>query len=1508
MRIRRRTLAYAALGVVIAAGLVIAVGVGWVVKTRSGQSFVREQIEKRLTNAVNGKAYIGRISGDLLSAPTIDSIEIRDADDSVLVATGRVSFKYTLGDAWRGTIALRDVTVEHPFIHLRRLAAGGWNYKVAFKRDTARKAPAGERKPGSPITIDGLTLRNGTFRWTEPWTPNDWLRGPQRDSAIRATLARKDINVKRSGSGYVRARDWTSLNADIPRLRVRHPDSAGVAVQIERLDVDEFDPAFKIRKARGLVAIVNDSVRLDLGSFRLPGSEGSARGVIVNKGGLSVAVRVEGDTVSLADVAWLYPTFPTEGGGRMTLDIRKARTGKVTEYALSKLDVHTTRSRLRGAMTFGVGERMLRLTDVDLDLAPVDFQLFEQFAGAPLALPWAGQLRGRVRGPGGPLDRFVIDTVGVAFTDANVPGVVNRFRGAGEVDIVRTAYTAFHDFALDIEHFDLRTLQAVNPDFPPLKGAIAGTARLDSVWTDVRFGDLDLRYLVDTLTSRFNGAGRMTLGEDAVTYDLALTGGPFSLDALAETYPNIPARGPLTGPFTVRGTLANLAVTADMQGAAGRVRVDLRIDGLAPGYGANGIVELFDVDPSRLLVDAPRADGRVTAMFEIGLRGDSIANLDGGARATFGTTTFRGVNVNRGRLALAFEDGLMRIDSARIESPAFTLDATGGLGLRRDRRDSVRIIARADSLGGLRAWLAPSKGGGALDTLRGDLTLNARLTGNVDSLDAIAEIHANGVVYGATTTKTFTIDADVADILGQRIGRVTFTADSLVTGGLRLRSLTADAELAADNRARVITRIRSATGPALDGGADVAWDSTSVRARIDSLSLAVRENRWELARPATLVSSNGTFTLDTLELRGNADAELTLAVALPDSGAARAGLRADAFPLGDLGALLQMPLPLSGRAALVADLSGTRDAPRVTFRVTAQETTVGETRIEGVVANGQYADRALAIDANVRRGDVSLLTARATLPIDLTLRPVEKRMLDSPITGSIIADSTDLAVIETFSPLFSNASGKFDAHLRIGGTWREPRVDGLVEIANGAMTLPRLGVRYTDARVYMRFFGDSVHIDTLSARSDGHARIFGYISVANWADPRFDLRFRTEENGEFHVMNRSGVADIYLATGRNALHLAGRKSRSSLTSDGITVNGSVFVPEAITKRVVEIDDELLARLIDTSTVAYRNLLPAASPAIVRNMQVEGVRILAGDNLRMRSEEANVKLTGELRLRVAARALLEETNMRALTLEGTLSATEGTYRLDLGPVQRTFTVQRGDVQFFADPDIEPAINIDAVHEVRQLDQRSLRQDVQILASITGTLSRLNVRLSSSDPHLSQSDAISYLLTGAPSLSIGGRTSDYATMITRGLFTSLGSVLTGSFGGGIVDEFTVSFAGINEYRGNVRTVGSSVLAGARVGAGFRINDYTTARLDAGLCQIGQFASGNSQGLDPVALADAMGGKIDVRVRTGLTLSFGIEPATSALMCAQGTRARGFVPTPRQFGLDLLKFWRF
>jgi hypothetical protein len=58
----------------------------------------------------------------------------------------------------------------------------------------------------------------------------------------------------------------------------------------------------------------------------------------------------------------------------------------------------------------------------------------------------------------------------------------------------------------------------------------------------------------------------------------------------------------------------------------------------------------------------------------------------------------------------------------------------------------------------------------------------------------------------------------------------------------------------------------------------------------------------------------------------------------------------------------------------------------------------------------------------------------------------------------------------------------------------------------------------------------------------------------------------------------------------------------------------------------------------------------------------------------------------------------------------------------------------------------------------------------------------------------------------------------------------------------------------------------------------------------------------------LTNSIGLKVDYILRPGLTISGGMEPPTSAVLCAQEVSGRGFVATPLQFGLDLFRAWRF
>ena len=89
--------------------------------------------------------------------------------------------------------------------------------------------------------------------------------------------------------------------------------------------------------------------------------------------------------------------------------------------------------------------------------------------------------------------------------------------------------------------------------------------------------------------------------------------------------------------------------------------------------------------------------------------------------------------------------------------------------------------------------------------------------------------------------------------------------------------------------------------------------------------------------------------------------------------------------------------------------------------------------------------------------------------------------------------------------------------------------------------------------------------------------------------------------------------------------------------------------------------------------------------------------------------------------------------------------------------------------------------------------------------------------------------------------------------------------------------------------------------------QVSDKTFVRLDYGCCQVGELISGSNSASD-LSIADALGLKLDYRLNDHYTASIGTDPRTSAVLCASDANARGFAPTPRTFGLDLFRFWRF
>jgi translocation and assembly module TamB len=1481
-------------------------------RTSFGREWVRGQIVE-FAKRVNGRVYVGRLSGGLFGGFTVDSVEIRGPDDSLFIATGRVHATYDVRDLFDQRVLIKSVEVEHPVVRLAKGSDEVWNWRRIFPKG-APKPPRRGPGFGDFIVIDSATVRDGSFILTMPWRPADSLSGARRDSAIAFNLARGDHEVRRVAGGYAQTYRWTRADYASGYVRIADPDSVGRFFDIAALSVEETVPPFSFRNVRGGVRQLGDSAWLAISHWDTPGSTGTGRGKVVWGSDLPIryAVDVTADSVSLKDVAWVYPTLPTTGGGKLRLSIRNdPRDLNVLNYALREIDVRTMRSRLRGAMTFGVGGEVLTVTNVSMRADPIDFGLIRQLNGKDFPYPWAGQITGWVRARGGRLDRFEVDSSHVVFRDANVAGATHEAYGSGGLNILFPAFTRFRAFRVSVEHSDLATFRYLNPEFPPLGGYVRGSALLDSLWYDVRFRNARVAHVDGPAApSEFAGGGRVTVGETFLVYDLDVTAEPLSFTTLARSYPMLPLRGVVRGPLRVQGTSDSLEVAATLAGAAGAVEVNGHVDVFEPSYAARLTGTFRDLDARALLADSAVPPMRLDGAFAGDVRGSSLATLAGPASLTLDRSQLAGVTLFGAAARVAFDAGRVRVDTAAVAAAGVRASAAGALALEAGRRDTLGWSLEVDSLGALRPLLAAAGTAAPPDTLAGTLRLAGTVRGSTaDTLAASATVDAGALAFGGTRARRLRGRTELANVVGGGGGGATLIADSLDAGGVMLlRQARLDASFPDPERGRVTLAATSENGAAIEAGSAVRIDSLGSSGVIDRLALQVPDNRWTLEQSARWRVGEDGVWLDTLLVRGSRAGWLLAHGAAPRADSVSVTFAADSLPLADVSAVAGMTTPLGGSAALNWRVAGSRDEPVMRFDARLDSLQVGAVRLERVVADGRYAD--LRMDATVRLFEDGrpAFTAAASLPLDLALVPVEQRRLDgSPLSVAVRSDSVNLTILEALSRDVQRASGRFQASVDVGGVWSRPRLSGSAVVRDGALSLVSTGVRYSRATADVRLAGDSLRIVRVGVTTGGEragtADVTGLVSVADAANPAFDL---TATMRDFNVVDRTSVGDIHVSTAEGApMRLTGAVSGSRLTGGVVVSRADIAIPELAQKDVVSLDDPEFFKLVDTTLSTNRTLLPKAPPAVVRNLTVDDVNVVMGPDVWLRSTEANINLGGALRVTTARGAA---DAAPALALGGTLATERGTYRLNVGvALQRTFEVERGTLRFFeSDVDINPALDVSAIHTVRQVS--SGRRDVRVRARIGGTLAQPTLTLESADPtlQLSQSELISYLVTGAPSFDVAGQGGTVGSL----LLPSLGGLITSSLGGvaDVIQIETVNSLDRQSGGSLGRTTGS-LLGGTRLAAGWQIGDRQFLSANLGLCQLGNALSGNG-GFSADGLQQSIGLKYEYRFPRALTLSAGLEPSTTAFLCSTSgaTTVRNFVPTPRQFGFDLLRRWEF
>ncbi|HKH93971.1 MAG TPA: translocation/assembly module TamB domain-containing protein, partial [Gemmatimonadaceae bacterium] len=689
--------------------------------------------------------------------------------------------------------------------------------------------------------------------------------------------------------------------------------------------------------------------------------------------------------------------------------------------------------------------------------------------------------------------------------------------------------------------------------------------------------------------------------------------------------------------------------------------------------------------------------------------------------------------------------------------------------------------------------------------------------------------------------------------------------------------------------------------------------------------VGIGASRWSLLAPTRVRNTPAGLTVDSL-LLGNGSARIGGSANIPMNAPVRGHLSAERMPLADIGVLAQLSTPIAGRLGFDLDIAGTRAAPTMTMIGRADSLKVGGLSAEAMRLSGRYASERVAMDATLVRGGRSILDASVDYPIAVTL--FSARSAGDSLHGRIHADSVDLALVEALSPKLKNSTGRLSLDLAVSGEPKRPHVGGVATVRNGTIDIPDVGLRFAniDMRLSVDPRSDSLTVEELrwtSPASAGTGSVRGSVVFRELKNPRVDLRL--DARG-LRAVDKGGLARLDVSTGQSGLTISGTEADARLSGAVNIDRGTIYIPELVDKQIEEFNQEEFAEFFDTTDVRNRSLMPQPPARFVENLRLEGVSVNVGDEVWLRSQEANIKLGGSLNVtrardtRATRRSSLgrgtSDEPVYQLALAGALSADRGTYTLDLGVVQREFQVQSGRITFFGTPDFNPSIDVSALYRVKQ----SQRADIGVRARIVGPFyPQPSLELSSDDPLISQTDLVSYLVTGRPSAELNASNAAATQRAAEVLLPTVGARLSRALSeqfGGWVDMFQIQTGTLDDRAtsatGTVsaRSQFQSVLSGTRLGGEKQISDRLFLSFSTGLCQLGSSNDKEQQGV--TGFVNSIEGKLEYRfpvlLPDQLSLRAGREPAASALRCGSTGSVRGFVATPQQWGISLFRSWSF
>jgi translocation and assembly module TamB len=1425
--------------------------------TPPGRDLLARTVSRMLDRIVIGEVNVGAISGSFLYDLTLENLVVRDTSGALLVDLPRAKVSYRLPNLIAGQVVLSGMELDKPTIQLIKHRNGRMNYEEVLG---IGKGSKGGKSP--LVEFHNVRMTGGTLRIALPWNPAKSARTEASvDSALRAERAKPGRIIEESPEGLRRVIVLADLATRVSRLRIATPDRKPFTIDLDSLATRVNDPGVTLRDAVGRVRIRGDSAVFSLSRGALPDTRFSGGGAVTwPRDTILFDFQVIASEVNLEDLRWVSPHFPAmTGRGILTA---RSETGARTAYDIRDLHLRGRLGQVDGELvTITDKRRGLGVRDMSVRLAELDLDAVRPYLDT---LPFAGTVTGRLAGSGFLTALDV--SLEWAFRDAAVPeNPLSTIAGEGGVGASRDSGLVFSNFGVRQSDIDLRTVRRIAPAVI-LPGRLIAVGSLNGPLRNVTFNGTAQHQDLDRPPSVLEGTVHLdtrfeTLG---LSTDVALD--PLSFEGIRRAFPALKSQGDLRGRFQSRGNLAALLVDASLAGQVGTIEARGTMTVQPPRWGAEDLLLRFSGLNLQALTGR-KIPTSLNGELAITGRSDTVDAPDGELQLSLSSSRIREFTLDSVHTIAGVHDSLIRLDTAYAVWKGARVGGSGTLGWTSPHAGTMAFTLAADSLIAFDSLLLATTGQ-TRDTapesrpLGGTAHATVQLAGSLDTLVMSGDARLQGLEWQRISSPEIT---GAFSWIGGKRPQLTASigSDSVVAQNWVFHQLGAQARGWADSLEWI-----AGTGIGPESRVDAAgrwWRRGQTQvALFDSLVIGFPVHRYRLDESFAVTLSDSAPSVSPLTLRAmDGSGALQLGGKVPGSSEGSLAVRLLGLDMHDVYGFLQRDTTgVDGEIGLDLRLGGTAETPTIRGTVSLNAARFGDFQapfIQGVV---DYAAQKLEANLLLWRTGENVLEVETQLPLDLGFRGVKQRQVEGPLVVRARGDSVDLAILEALTPAVNQVRGTLSADVNVSGTWKAPQFAGGVQIRDGALTLPGLGVRYDGLHGKASFKGDSLVLDDVSLRSGGSLAVGGSVLLEDLSRPVLDLAFRAQDFRALDVRNFLTLS----ATG--GLRLQGPLFRSHLTGDLTANTGVLYFADLVSKRIIDLEDPTIADLVDTTLLRRENLGAKFQNRFLDSLTIQDLRVVLGSDVWLRSAEANIQLGGEVRLSKAA---------KTYSPSGTLDALRGTYTLKIGPVTRDFTVERGSVRYFGD--LNAALDIQARHAVRAVRG----EEVPVIAKITGTLYAPKVSLESTfNPPISETDLVSYLVTGYPA----NEAADLQANALEAGLSYFSSALSSELERALIQDLGVPLDLI-EIRPGVST-GTRNPSLTQLAAGWQLGRKTFVTLNAGFCpeNLSQFTYSN------------LGASLEFRFSREWSLLTSVEPTLQSCRRDFGIVASN----PYQIGSDI------